>query len=120
MRFICPAKVIELDGVPKLQYDQRCFKAGLKSFVGKDIQIILQVGRSLEQNAKIHAICQEMAIRTGESLEACKNYLKYKFLGEEVLEINGEKITQLKSTSSLSKEESILFIQQCEAFINQI
>lgn len=76
--------------------------------------------RSQEQNAMFHALMQDLSQKYseayGESVapDVWKEFLKRKFLGQEIIPMrNGESFTYTRHTSSLKTGEMAEFIDSC-------
>lgn len=76
--------------------------------------------RTVDQNAKLHAMISDIANHCGYSLDEMKEIVKFKFLGEKSVNIGGETLRKLKGTSDLNVNECIDFVDQLYAWGNSL
>jgi len=76
--------------------------------------------RSLEQNAKLHALLRVIAEETGNSVADVKEYACAAFLGEITYEFKGQKRTRTRSTSELTTDECADFIERLQALASEL
>lgn len=72
------------------------------------------------QNDKLHAIIRDIAAHIGYTFDEMKEIIKFKFLGEELTEINGESFRRLKSTTTLSNQDCTDLIDQLLSWGNDL
>ena len=68
--------------------------------------------RSVQQNAYAHKLIGLIAEHQGESLESVKRQIKHRIGLIEKRMINGELITEIRSTADLNKDEFSKLIEQ--------
>lgn len=68
--------------------------------------------RSIQQNAYFHKLIQIIAEYQGEDLESVKRQIKHRIGLIEKHMVNGELITEIKSTASLSVDDFSKLIEQ--------
>lgn len=68
--------------------------------------------RSIQQNAYLHKLLGLIADYQGESLESVKRQIKHRIGLIEKHMINGELITEIRSTADLNKDEFSKLIEQ--------
>jgi len=73
--------------------------------------------RTAEQNKKYWAELSELSAKAGHTPELWHRYFKQQFLETEAVEINGEVVFIPASTSKLSKQEFVDYLEQVFAWI---
>ena len=74
--------------------------------------------RSVEQNKRYWKLLKAIGDGLGYEPEEMDSLMKYRFLKEEV-EVNGEKIVKIPSTTSLNTEEMAEYQKQIEWWASQ-
>jgi hypothetical protein len=72
--------------------------------------------RSERQSRRYWALISKIADHTGHDAADLHEMLKVRFLGTEILELNGEKITTVKSSAKLKVNEFRDYSDRVEAF----
>lgn len=76
----------------------------------------LRKKRSVSQNALYHTWLSCVAKETGEDVESLHKYFASKFLGYKSVEVMGETINVIISTTKLSTEEFTSYLDQINMF----
>jgi len=97
------------------------FVLGISPDAKRPLEVVIQPHRSrrtLEQNAKLHALLLLIADHTGDDLESVKLAMKARFLAPRaIVELpDGSKAAVYPSTATMNTAELAEFIQRIEAF----
>lgn len=85
-----------------------------------DISIVLhKTKRTLDQNGLYFRWVNIIAKETGNDTDTTHKALAKKFLGVEVVDVMGEKVARIKSTTKLNTAEFTDYLTQVESFAVQ-
>lgn len=135
MKFQFKAKRITKNGEPFLIFDTKGYKKALLDLLENSWCLVtISDQRTIDQNAMLHAIINEVSAYTGESLDDLKAFFKHKFLGYVEHEVTDyecydgsqdkdcekypikKKVRVLRSTTTLTKKEFADFITQIQSW----
>ena len=92
---------IHLVGDTQREYALKCVKEAPKGHV----VTITPKKRSLDQNAKFHALCQDIGSELGYTAQEMKELAKYSVFGIIEREFHGKTLAELKATSKCNTQE---------------
>ncbi|MCP4466522.1 MAG: hypothetical protein GY813_07225 [Halieaceae bacterium] len=96
---------------PVQNYVEKCAKSGDKFHV--TIKKYKR-NRSLEQNAKLHALFRSIANHTGNTVGEIKDYCCTEYLGDKCYEFRGRERTRSIRTSEINTAECADFIERVQ------
>lgn len=133
MKFQIKAKVCRDRGEPYLDFKKDDYRKALNELAeGSYVLITISDQRTVDQNALLHTLINEVSAYTGESLDDLKAFFKHKFLGYVNHEVTDylcdeeepdctkyaikKTVQELRSTTTLTKKEFGDFITQIQSW----